>query len=754
MELLISLKNTGKHRFFGNATKVKALQDDLRLLLSQADMEKVEAASEKAREAMFIRSKQRLVKKFDILRGPTNAVPAPAATRHVKDPFLNLADDEVPNNHKELLSLGPKFVPNMKKIPVMDIITTTEASALKLEFDNKVCEAQVLRKDVLRVLKTAKPIEDNLSRTQRQSLKEMMEDPTISIYPFDKGTGLVRLKTEDAIQKIREQIGDTDIVDTDPTDNFARDIRIKLAPLNKKGRFTKKEYELIYPSDAVPPRMYGLVKAHKPEKNYPMRLVVSTIGSPPYGLASYLVGVIQPTLDKNPTRLKNSAAFIEKAKSWTISPTEVQVSYDVVNLYPTVPLQKATDAVLDLLHKDDDLKTRTKLTLSELKQLLQLCLSKCYFIWNSEIHELKDSGPIGLSLMVVMAEGWLQVLEAKAMDDALTSQPPLNVLSFLRYVDDSHSRFDEMDGAHRFLTILNSQDPSTQYTMDTESPNKEMAFLEIRTINNGQGKYEFDVYRKKAITNVQVKLHSSHDPQVLKGIFKGFVYRALKICSSNFFEKEIDFLINVFVENGYPQSSLKKMADEVIRKHRSLSAPLPDNASEITEEPKKRIMLPWIPKISPKLRKVYRKAGYDVAFKSGKNLGSMLSLKNKTKLPRNSYPGVYQIPCSCGIPPYRGETKKKIETRLKEHSTNVTKEEIDKSGVAQHSKICPGTIKFDEASTVAVIHNKFNRKVRETLEIQKHDCHYTLGGMNPDKGQYVTTTFWIPLMKYLKKAGK
>ena len=111
-----------------------------------------------------------------------------------------------------------------------------------------------------------------------------------------------------------------------------------------------------------------------------MRLVVSTIGSPPYGLASYLVGVIQPTLDKNPTRLKNSAAFIEKAKSWTISPTEVQVSYDVVNLYPTVPLKKATDAVLDLLSKDDDLKSRTKLSLLELKQLLELCLSKCYFV--------------------------------------------------------------------------------------------------------------------------------------------------------------------------------------------------------------------------------------------------------------------------------------------------------------------------------------------------------------------------------------
>ena len=210
----------------------------------------------------------------------------------------------------------------------------------------------------------------------------------------------------------------------------------------------------------------------------------------------------------------------------------------------------------------------------------------------------------------------------------------------------------------------------------------------------------------------------------------------------------------MFVENGYERSSLRKMADEVIQKHRSPSTPISSGTtSETIEGPKKRIMLPWIPMISPKLRKVYKKAGYDVAFKSGKNLGSILSLKNKAKLPKNSFPGVYQIPCSCGIPPYRGQTKKKINTRLKQHETNVEKEEVDKSGVALHSKNCPGEIKFDEASTVAVVHNEFARKVRETLEIQKHDCHYSSGGMNPDKGQYVTTTFWIPLMKYLKKSN-
>ena len=73
---------------------------------------------------------------------------------------------------------------------------------------------------------------------------------------------------------------------------------------------------------------------------------------------------------------------------------------------------------------------------------------------------------------------------------------------------------------------------------------------------------------------------------------------------SNFVEKEIDFFIKVLVENGYQRSSLKKMADEVIRKYTSAHTPGSDTTSEMTEEPKKRITLPWIPKVSPKLRKM------------------------------------------------------------------------------------------------------------------------------------------------------
>ena len=69
------------------------------------------------------------------------------------------------------------------------------------------------------------------------------------------------------------------------------------------------------PLDPIPLRLYGRIKARKPEKNYPIRNVVSTIGTPPYGISEYLVEIIQPTLSKSQYKIKNSAEFVNEAEA-------------------------------------------------------------------------------------------------------------------------------------------------------------------------------------------------------------------------------------------------------------------------------------------------------------------------------------------------------------------------------------------------------------------------------------------------------
>ena len=275
-----------------------------------------------------------------------------------------------------------------------------------------------------------------------------------------------------------------------------------------------------------------------------------------------------------------------------------------------------------------------------------------------------------------------------------------------------------------------------------------MVTQDVKVRNDLNGKYQFEVFRKDAITNVQVKPNSSHDPKVLCGIFKGFIHRAYRICSEAYLDKEVEFLVRVFKENGYDELTLRKLAEEV--KNKVTSPAEPTQADDNTET-LKTIMLPWIPLVSPRLKKVFRKAGFKVVFKANRNLQSILSKKNKVKLPPNSYPGVYKIPCPCGVPPYVGKTKLKVNKRTGQHEEYVAKEQWNRSGAASHAQTCPLGPSFEEAETIATENRHFERSVREALEIQRHRSGPKYGGMNLDEGQYLNTTFWMPYMDWITK---
>ena len=210
----------------------------------------------------------------------------------------------------------------------------------------------------------------------------MKNNKDTRIYPFDKGTRFAVLPEKRGMQKIEEQLGKAEIAENDPTLKFTNKIQKILCRLRKEKKFADKEYFQIYPSDPIPPRLYGTIKAHKPEKNYPMRTIVPTIGTPAYGISKYLVQIIQPTLNKTNNKIHDSKSFVHEAKDWKIEPTESQVSYDIVNLYPSVPLDRSIQVIVEFLQDDHPkLKKRTKLNLTDIQQLLELRLSECYFLY-------------------------------------------------------------------------------------------------------------------------------------------------------------------------------------------------------------------------------------------------------------------------------------------------------------------------------------------------------------------------------------
>ena len=73
----------------------------------------------------------------------------------------------------------------------------------------------------------------------------------------------------------------------------------------------------------------------------------------------------------------------------------MKASYNVTNAYLSIPIDKASDLILQQLSDDyDDLKTRTSLTPIDFQQLIGLCVSKCYFLSDNAIWNLINSEPI------------------------------------------------------------------------------------------------------------------------------------------------------------------------------------------------------------------------------------------------------------------------------------------------------------------------------------------------------------------------
>ena len=118
------------------------------------------------------------------------------------------------------------------------------------------------------------------------------------------------------------------------------------------------------------------------------------------------------------------------------------------------------------------------------------------------------------------------------------------------------------------------------------------------------------MHHKKAITNIHIKL-TCIDPNTIKSVFKGFIHRAHSICSEKYIKEEEKFLIDMFVENGRNKQLLKNLVIGYNNTKNDKSNHENNTQNRDYTNLKK---LPWIPNISPNIRREFKKIGKDISF--------------------------------------------------------------------------------------------------------------------------------------------
>ena len=156
--------------------------------------------------------------------------------------------------------------------------------------------------------------------------------------------------------------------------------------------------------------------------------------------------------------------------------------------------------------------------------------------------------------------------------------------------------------------------------------------------------------------------------------------------------------------------------------------------NKITTNP--RAYLPYIQGVTDKISRILMKNNIMTSFKPletiKKRMGSV-----KDPVDHTQFRGVYKILCSCNIS-YIGETGCSFHTRLKEHGTDIRKERIRSSALAEHVAKTKHHICVEDTTILAKEDHYFKRKFREALEIIKLPHN-----LNRDGGLEVSTS-WLP----------
>lgn len=418
------------------------------------------------------------------------------------------------------------------------------------------------------------------------------------------------------------------------------------------------------------PVLYGLPKIHK--ENTPIRPIASFTQAPTYKLCKWLNTYLPHKLSFQPKHvIKNSLDLIQKIKNINVPPNSTLVSFDIKNLYPSVPIPDLKN-ILSLLLAS---KIPSPLEREELTTLINICLEQNYFLFNGQYYSQSNGLPMGSPSSGLFADIFLDTLESQILSLPSSKQ---NISFWYRYVDDVICLWT---GSTRqldiFLNLINSLNHSIQFTMETET-NHSLNFLDL-TISHTTPKLSFQIFRKETYTDSIIPHDSAHPPKTKTAALYSMINRLLSIpLSPPDYKKEKDTILQIALNNGYNENTVVTIINKVNKRimSRHLYSPNPKETPNF-----RRIQ--YIPSLAPQITNSLKQHDLTPAFYTNNTLKHLLVNNKIDKTPPNQKSGVYQIKCNDCNFEYIGQTGRTFKARINEH-LRPTKNNPQSSNIAEH----------------------------------------------------------------------
>ena len=651
-----------------------------------------------------VKKKAELKKKLQKL-----IIKSPWSKYSIRENVVNKSSFLLKSNHLDLLGYGLNFAMPHEKHNLFTFVEHLEKNKNAPNDISYNCIFMNLDQ-IFQSLKS--DLNDFFPKRFRVALCELKREKSIRICKADKGSKIVIVNKNDYNLKMYSLLNDTKVykkIVKNPLKKMQSQFNSGLKRISEKyGLQNLKKFESRLPSL---PYIYGQPKIHK--KDVPLRPIVSIVNCPKYRLSKWLTKELSSLLGCfSNSHIKHNIDLLNRLKY--IKPGNQKfISFDVSSLYTNVPIKHTINF---LKRKMPTLNLDLNMPLDCYLELIELCLQNSFFQFEGTFYEQIYGLAMGCPLSSFLANMFLEHVES----ELLPRYKGVNPTFWCRYVDDILSLVPSNFILEDFLKFINNLYPTLSFTHEWEIEQK-IPFLDV-LIYNLKTKLNFSVYRKP--TNSEGYLHFfSHSALYIKsGLAQSLFLRALRVCSPEYLDFEINHIFASLQKLAYPKHILNKSLKKARRTFYR------NNVSDGNKNVRKNnIVVPYIPSLE-KIKQPLHQLGTNLVFKYDNKLSHNL-VKNKPKI--NNEAGVYKIPCKSCDKSYIGETGRSLKKRITEHKKDIVLQKYE-SGVAEHVRETDHFFDFQNAKIVYPSNNTLKRHIIESTLIstlQKTDktCNLNLG---------------------------
>lgn len=229
-------------------------------------------------------------------------------------------------------------------------------------------------------------------------------------------------------------------------------------------------------------------------------MCVSSLDSPFYNLANYIHSIIQGSIKKPRSHIKDGWSFSENIRGRKIGDDETMVSLDVTSLFTNIPKELVLKGIENCW---EEISKNTKLNLAQFLYVIELILDSTSFSFEGQFYEQIFASPMGSPLSSILAYIIMDDLESHCL-----SLFEFDLFTILyTYVDDIFTIIP-IEKIDTILSIFNNYHDCLKFTYETEC-NSALNFLNTIIIRPNKNLIT-NWYRKPTWSGRYINFLSSH----------------------------------------------------------------------------------------------------------------------------------------------------------------------------------------------------------------------------------------------------